>query len=161
VRYGPNNSDPTRLWGWWSVSLLSYPVGGADVHLEDFDIANIPLVSPASGSTVTLPYTFYWTKRPATPTDSYEWDLYSDQYNAYTSLLGYVDGVNILSIPSVFPPGVEYYWDVWVYGPGGGAGECFEAWYITFTNTGQIESVQLSTRPAGAEIKDKPMRGTR
>ena len=53
-----------------------YEISGSDLQMEDFDIADIQLVSPPDGATVSLPTTFQWITRPATPTDDYEFDLY-------------------------------------------------------------------------------------
>jgi hypothetical protein len=42
----------------------------------DFDIKDVPLVSPNNDVTVSLPRTFSWQKRSATTNDSYALYLY-------------------------------------------------------------------------------------
>jgi hypothetical protein len=135
VRYlndsnGGNILNTNYLWGWWSFVITSYSPS-ASVAGGDFDIANIPFVSPASGITTTLPTTFQWTPRVATPLDSYEFDLYDSAY--YTSPhLGYVSSYTLTSLPPGFSFGAEYAWVVLVYNPDGGCGVSFPAQLVTF-----------------------------
>ncbi|MBI5034279.1 MAG: S8 family serine peptidase [Chloroflexi bacterium] len=126
VRYS-NSSTSSRLSGWWTQSLTSY-TAGTNVAIGDFDLANIPLSSPGSGSTVTLPYTFYWTRRTATTSDSYEYNLFDPADSnpwAYTSPLGYVNNYTVNSRPSGFYTGVTYGWLVGVYSLDGGYGQSY------------------------------------
>jgi hypothetical protein len=44
--------------------------------MGSFDIADITLTSPSPGATVKLPYNFQWNRRTATPSDSYEFNLF-------------------------------------------------------------------------------------
>lgn len=53
----------TRLNFYATSNILSYPVAGAALHHEDFDLAPILQVSPANGATVGLPRTFTWQRR--------------------------------------------------------------------------------------------------
>jgi hypothetical protein len=75
VRFQNSTSGPdTQLWYWATRVLTSYSAGCA-VGIGNFDIANVPQVSPSAYATVALPYTFQWTRRTATPSDSYVFEL--------------------------------------------------------------------------------------
>jgi hypothetical protein len=156
VRYRNTGGVPGRLWFWGTRTLTSY-AAGSDVEIGNFDIADIPLVSPPAGATVALPYTFQWVRRPATPSDTYELDLYDptdgDPY-AYTNLLGYVNGVTITGLPSGFSPGALYVWEIWVYSPDGGFGISYESRAVTFSNTGASAVVTSQS----AQLKPAPVR---
>lgn len=60
VRYQNSSYVPNRLTYWGTRVITSY-TAGSEVAIGDFDIADVPLVSPASGASVTLPYTFHLT----------------------------------------------------------------------------------------------------
>jgi len=62
VRYGPNNSDSRYVFAWYGPDITTYTAGLA-VAGGDFDIANVVLLSPAPGATVSLPVTFNWQRR--------------------------------------------------------------------------------------------------
>ena len=114
-----NANNPNYLWLWLCRYITSYSAG-ATLPGGDFDIANIFLVSPNPGASVTLPATFRWTRRSVTA-DSYRLVLYYADLDeiAFTNLLGYVDGVTITSIPPTWPSGASYRW--WIeahYGDG-------------------------------------------
>lgn len=135
-----------RLRVWGTRELTSYTEGMA-VHIGDFDIADVPLVAPFGNVTVSLPYTFQWTPRPAAPSDSYSLAIYDptdmDPY-AYTNPLGYVGNVNVTHLPPGFSPGVQYRWEVLIWSPDGGVGISREARNITFSNVGSGATVQHS-----------------
>ncbi len=155
VLYRNTGGTPGRLWVWGTRVLTSYTAGDS-VGIGDFDIADIALVSPAAGATVALPYTFQWTRRPATPSDSYEFDLYDypdgDPYFYTDPPLGYVSAYTLNGLPSGFSTGVQYAWDIWVYSPDGGYGISYWSYYVTFSNTGMsftgaMQSVLPKTVP--------------
>jgi hypothetical protein len=157
VRY-MNGVDNTRLSFWGTRVLTSYTTGNC-VGIGDFDLANIPLVSPANAATVSPPQTFSWTPRSATPADSYEFDLFNPSnpptYTPawWTSPLGYVSSYSLNSLLSGFNVGTPYGWFMAVYSPDGGYGESFYYRQITFSNAGLSPSLRmpLSPRPAGRE----------
>lgn len=62
VVYGPNDTDPSNIYVWYGPDITTY-VAGTRVAAGDFDIANVALLSPASGATVALPATFTWQRR--------------------------------------------------------------------------------------------------
>lgn len=135
VRYSNTSDTSGRLWVWWTRELTSYSPGDA-VEIGDFDIADIALLSPVDGATVSLPYSFRWTPRPATPSDQYEFNLYdfdeSGPYFFTDPPLGYVGSYTLGSLPEGFASGVPYGWEVWVYSPDGGSGISYELRLVTF-----------------------------
>jgi hypothetical protein len=132
-----NNTNPAFLY-YWQTALLTSFTASMGVTMGGFDIANIPLVSPFPGASVALPYTFQWTPRPATPSDSYEFNLYYQSGSPWwwTPKLGYVGSYILSSLPAGFYPGSNYGWYVAVYSPDGGYGESFYYRNVMFSNTG-------------------------
>ena len=146
VRYENGNNgnlDVTDyLSAWYSFQLSSY-TAGTSVHGGDFDIADIVQVSPDSSATVTLPQTFTWTRRSATTSDSYAFNLYDpdDSNTEYESeKLGYVDNYTLNSLPSGFVYDKQYAWYVKAYAPDDGFGYPYYARYITFTGGGATDT---------------------
>ncbi len=115
-------TDTLRTWS--TASITTYVAGG-NILAGNFDIADIPLVQPTAIATVTLPATFQWTVRPATPSDNYFLELKVPGLpTTWTSpSLGYV-GTYVLSapLPTGFTTGVQYDWFVKVTSPNGGTG---------------------------------------
>ncbi|MGC9336441.1 MAG: hypothetical protein ACP5JJ_20070 [Anaerolineae bacterium] len=153
--YG-NTSDPNCLAFWGSFDITSYIAGGS-VAGGDFDIANIPLVRPDPGATVTLPQVFEWERRSATTSDSYEFNLFDpDDLNpwAWTEPLGYVNGYTLTSLPSGFSTGTEYGWNLWVYGPEGGAGASYYYRTVTFSGDTPSEGIHGQVTYQGEPVAD-------
>lgn len=136
VRY-LNPTNPAFLYIWQTAQLTSY-TAGTSVTIGDFDLFDIPLVSPTSMQIVSLPYAFQWTPRPATPSDSYEFNLYYQTGNPWwwTPHLGYVGAYTLNSLPPGFTPNTLYRWYAAVYSPDGGYGESFYYRNVSFWNTG-------------------------
>ena len=138
VRYSNTNGTPGQLWLWATRTLTSY-TAGSNVVIGNFDIADIALVSPTDGATVALPFTFLWTPRPATPSDTYEFDLYdpADGNPIFFTdpPLGYVGNYTLNGLPSGFHRNVQYGWEIWVYDPDGGSGLSYETRGVSFSNT--------------------------
>jgi hypothetical protein len=135
VRY-TNTLDPSRLFTWHTRRLDSF-TAGSEVNIGDFDIGDITLVSPAAGASVRLPQTFQWTARAASPTDSYEFNIYdpSDPYTWFWTdpPLGYVSSYRVTGLPG-FSIAYPYFWEIWVYSPDGGYGISYETRTIIFTS---------------------------
>lgn len=116
VRYLNEPADPNPdagyLWSWWGNRLATYTAGAA-VRGGDFDVADIPLVSPADEAAVTLPAQFCWTPRGVAG-DNYRLALYNwlTDETATTAYLGNVACVNLTGIPAGWPSGETYTW--WV-----------------------------------------------
>jgi hypothetical protein len=109
------NPGPGYLWSWVGNRLAAY-TAGTTLAGGDFDVADIPLVSPADGASVTLPATFCWTPRSVT-SDNYSLMFYypaTDEVAA-TDYLGYVSCVTVTGLPSGWPSGATYQWWVRVY----------------------------------------------
>ena len=131
----PNSSTSNRLLTWHTQTLSTYRIG-TNFNLGNFDLADVVGQSPSSGQALTLPYTFTWTKRPATPSDSYEleiFDLDNDPYFS-TPQLGYADSHALGAMPTGFSPNETYYWDIQVHSPDGGFGASFSLYAFTFAN---------------------------
>jgi len=128
--YGGGRSD--RVTVYFSRWLQNYTAGDT-VYIGSFDIGNIEL--KPTGGTVTFPYTFEWTKRTATPTDSYQFQLSGD--NPHLSFqspnLGYTGSFTVDELPPGFNYGVSYNWSIGVFDPDGGYGVSFDFPYVTFT----------------------------
>ncbi len=130
VRFvNPATTADGRLSAWFTPVINNY---GADriVYLDDFDIADVRLNTPNPGAKVALPYTFYWTMRPATPGDSYQFELFDPDYGSVdflSPLLGYKNKY----VLNHLPPGVDkkrydfYGWGVRVNSSNGGYGTSF------------------------------------
>ena len=121
VRYA-NTGDLDRLSYWYTKQLTSFDAGVGDT-LATFDIANVPLLSPAPNAVLTLPVTFQWGVRPTTPGDSYELRLY-DPVNYFLITVapqGYVGSTTLFSWiliePAWFQWWIVVYPVVGEYGP--------------------------------------------
>ncbi len=152
------NTDNSNYLGAWVTADFSSYSAGATVAAGDFDIADVPLVAPAAGAQVALPYTFQWTPRAASPTDNYVLELFDTMglhvwwTNPY---LGYVDHYALPSLPpGGFTTGVVYLWAIVVYGPdGSSSGVTHGARPVIFTSSGlgnQLREVPVSHSPTCA-----------
>jgi len=163
LRYQNTTNNTNRLTTWHTPEITSYSAGGT-VGLPTFDVANIGLVSPAPGAAVALPATFTWNKRGATPSDQYEFNLFEPNtgspYFFTQPPLGYVDSFTLNSLPGGFSPDVWYVWDLWVYGPSGGFGVSYYAYYIRFSSAGleiiRTEAAPLDTAARGVDLPVTP-----
>lgn len=150
VRYvNPSNTDSTRLCCWFTRPLDS-SVNGTIVAAGDFDLANIQLQSPNPGDTISVYVPFQWAARYASPSDSYELDLF-DPNNAntawYSPHLGYVGSYAINHPLTGFNPHQLYGWWVGVYSLDGGFGESFYARGVYFDDTIQPGSQPEILKP--------------
>ena len=115
VRYENTALNPARLVRWNSFRINSY-TAGFTAWGGDFDIQNVTLITPASGTTTKLPVTFSWAGRN-TGGDAYSFFLF-DPNNAeplYDS--GIVSGASytLSALPSGFSFSKPYGWSVRVY----------------------------------------------
>lgn len=144
-----NSSDPNRLCCWFTRMLSSY-TAGTTVAIGDFDIANIQLQSPNPGATISVYVPFQWATRNASPSDSYEFNLF-DPYNAntywYSPHLGFVGSYSINHSLPGFNPHQLYGWYVGVYSPDGGYGESYYARGVYFDDTIQPGSQPQILKP--------------
>ncbi len=114
-----NSADPSFVPHCPGPLLTSYSAG-ARMAGGDFDIANIPLISPLNGTTIALPYTFQWTPRLGVPSDSYRLEMFAGNGATWwdTPPLGYVGQYALNSLPYGLSYGTRYWWRVWVGAPG-------------------------------------------
>lgn len=142
-----------RLWYWQTRSLITYTFG-SQVQLGNFDIGDIKLISPTLPVTVTLPVTFSWKVRSASPSDSYEFDLYEPQNgspNFYTKPpLGHVGSYQLKGLPAGFLMNKRYAWEVWAYAPDNAFGISLEARPVAFASSASPPSM-LMGNPSGVK----------
>ena len=159
VRFtNPNTtSDDGRLFRWYTREITAYQPNFA-VPIGDFDIANIVYNSPAPGASVGLPFNFQWNARPSTPSDSYEFDLFSTTSNAPSFFtnppLGYVSSYVLPGLPGGFNPGTTYGWSVVAYSPDGGFGIAY--WYYTVTFTNALTGLPSASSAHAGRTADLP-----
>jgi hypothetical protein len=126
VRFWNDEAASNRIYFWGTAVLTAY--NGEDVHIGDFDIADITKVAPGDGATTSLPKTFLWIMRSGVPTDNYELNLFnpadSDIYWYMT--VGHIASFVLNCVPANFSTGTTYGWYMGVYSPDGGYG------YTTF-----------------------------
>lgn len=152
-----NQNDPNHLFYWDTRDLTTY-TANTSVNIGNFDIADIDLIAPASGMTVTLPYTFTWTPRPGVAGDNYEFNLYDYNNESlwfHTNGLGPVGTYQLPGLPAGFALNTRYVWEVWVYGPGGygpdaAYGVSHSLYYIAFSSgpAGVVERLPAQLLPA-------------
>jgi hypothetical protein len=146
-----NADNPDYLFAWYASNITAY-TAGSRVPGGDFDIADIPLVSPGDGASVTLPTTFSWTKRNVTA-DSYTLVLVYFSWPVLevstTPLLGYVDDVTITDLPSGWPSGGTFLW--WVEAHHGDGTENVGVAY----GTGEV-TIFYSFAQAGSDVFTLP-----
>ncbi len=129
-----NNVPPVianTLRQWQTPAIQSYSTGQV-FNMGNFDIGDVALGEPNSGTPITLPVTFYWTKRSQAPSDSYIFYIYEyiqgdpNPYRLkyYTDPLGYVDSYEVLKsqLPGDLVSKKLYYWYLTIIGPMGSTG---------------------------------------
>jgi uncharacterized repeat protein (TIGR01451 family) len=144
------NSANSALLSLWKTRQLTSYTASSNVVIGDFDLANVYMTSPAPGTTVSLPYTFQWNVRPATSSDSYEFNLYHSSGAPYWSTvppLGYAGSYTLNSLPADFNPSIWYRWYVAVRSPDGGYGESYYVRDVMFSNTGSAPQPKMPTNP--------------
>ena len=140
VLYRNVEDDLSRLSS-WSTRVLTSFTAGQSVPIGDFDLANFSQTTPGSTSYVSLPRAFGWDFRPATPDDTFDFNLFDpDDGNPFfwtNPPLGHVNGYTLNSLPGGFSTNTWYGWFPGVYSPDGGYGEPYYFWWVAFSNAGQ------------------------
>lgn len=114
-----------RIW-YWGTKIISTYSAGDNVHIGDFDIADVGDMSPEDEDTVSLEKDFEWDKRPNTPTDLYELNLFNPSGDEYWfSTVGDNNSHKVNCLPQGFNTGTDYGWYVGIYSPDGGYGYSF------------------------------------
>lgn len=138
VRYGPQNTIPSRVSSWLTRAISSY-TAGMQVDIGDFDLADITLQSPMSGAKLSLPQQFTWNMRAGMSLDNYEFNLFDPANPSVinsSAPLGTINSYTLSTLPAPFRANVPYGWYVGVYGPDNGYGVSYYYRSITFLNTG-------------------------
>ena len=131
-------SSNINLQSWTTPALTSY-LSNTLVTMETFDIAGINHVAPTDSTSVTLPYDFQWTTRPATPQDHYSVTFFGPvQFNGAD--VGYSGSYTLQSLPpgAPFGPSHSYLWKVAINWPDGSIGyeNLSSASQVYFNNSG-------------------------
>jgi hypothetical protein len=152
VRFRRGSLDDRYLSYWLAPLIASYTAGDS-VAGGDFDVANVDLLSPSSGATVSFPATFAWQPRGIAG-DSYALQIYDTDSDTWwrSEDLGAVGSFELTSLPSGFVYGEPYRWIVLVSGPdGSGASHYFRD--VTFapsaSDTPTPTPTRTPTAPAG------------
>jgi hypothetical protein len=88
---------------------------------------------------VSLPYTFQWVRRPATPGDSYGIEVYdpTDYDPRWVGpLVGYNGSYTLSSLNAALSTNTQYAWDVIISAADGGSGVSRIARQVRFSNRG-------------------------
>ena len=122
VKYGYNATNDDFVSIWWGPDVVGYKAGQW-ANGGEFDILDIPLVSPPDDAQLSLPVTFTWTPRP------YDFEHYylriydhtaGNSWAWWSGDLGYDDSLTLTTLPDGMQTGKQYQWDVWAeYGPAG------------------------------------------
>jgi hypothetical protein len=151
-----NPGDDNLLAAWFTRELTAYNHGDS-VNIGDFDVANIPLGAPPPGAVLTLPNLFTWGFRPATPYDSFEFNLLDPQdgnpWFWTDPPLGHVNEYGLHFLPAGFETHTWYGWYVAVHSPDGGYGVSYYFRWINFSGAplGGIEAHMGTGVLAGSE----------
>ena len=126
----------------WRTQIIQIYTTNQVFNIGNFDIADVILGEPNSGTPQMLPLTFYWTKRNKTPSDSYIFYIYEYKYGDqnpyillyYTDPLGYVNSLQLLKseLPDSMVSGKQYYWYLTIQGPGGATGRASSMHGVAF-----------------------------
>ncbi|MCP4539728.1 MAG: hypothetical protein GY832_21530 [Chloroflexi bacterium] len=119
------NVDDSNHLSYWSSFAITHYVEGSNVRGGDFDIADVQLVEHSQ--MVTLPFTFEWQRRIASPHDDYTFEVYKQleymRFPWHTAFdLGYVGSHTLETLPYDFELDTEYQWDLHIKNPDGGFG---------------------------------------
>jgi hypothetical protein len=153
----PNAENVASRLSYWAGFLIDTYTAGDEIPGADFDIANITLANPPPAAVVTLPTTFTWNPRPATPTDNYELNIIGDSkedqghtYFYTNPPLGYIGVYTLDTLQGEMVYNESYGWTIWAYGPGGSLsagnfGVSYFAYGVTF-----VQSAASNHTPAPA-----------
>ncbi len=140
VRFENSNRGDAYLHAWYTRDLTTYTAGDS-VNIGDFDLANFSHTAPPAGATVPLPQSFSWAFRPATPADSFDFNLFDaddgDPFFWTDPPLGHVNSYTLPSLPGGFSTHTLYGWFPGVYSPDGGYGEPYYFYWVVFSSAGQ------------------------
>lgn len=155
VRWVNGNANSSQL-AFWGCDAITAFTNDTSAFQCSFDIDNVEMSTPAPGTTVPLPYTFYWNRRAFT-SDSYEYDLEDPSDSDpwwWTDPLGYVDHYLLFELPDGFVTNQQYGWSIWVHGVNG-VGASYYIRYVTFSTSGiMVASIQDIPRNTQKHLND-------
>jgi hypothetical protein len=142
----PDSPNPGAgcLLSWVANRITSYDAGTTFAG-GDFDVADVPLVSPATQASVALPAQFCWQPRGIAG-DTYQLQVYNValQSGATHGYRGPDSCVTIASLPGGWSSG-NYLWSVVVY-----QGDPVEGLPANFGTTYNVWPVTISVSQSGA-----------
>jgi hypothetical protein len=154
-----NETDPTRLWVWDTRELTSFSTGSV-VNIGNFDLANVVFSSPAPGSEAVPPQSFQWSRRPTTPSDSYQFnllDIYDNNPSFVGPPVGYASSYTLGSLPAGFQYCNPYFWGVKVNSPDGGWGMSYYVYLVTLHQTA-LSGIHGCVTEDGTPRSDVPVK---
>ncbi len=159
VFYGPNETDPSLVALWYGPEVTSY-TAGANVPAGDFDIANVLLLSPAAGATVTLPATFTWQRRNLSG-DTYR-VLFMDEEGMdwwQTNDLGDVGSYTLPGLGPGMAYDTPYYWFMAVFRGPESFGYSYYMRRVTFVpgswSDGATSAADLPAAQSGPRLRPR------
>ena len=153
ARYGTNTVDTNLLFSWYGPIISDF-LAGDSVFGGDFDIGDVPLISPQSGAKVKLPAKISWEKRDL-PGDTYRVAIIDQDEELFwrTIDLGDVDSFDFHSLAPDMLYNKQYAWYVEVYRGPDSFGESFMLNDIIFLPGNQQQNTD-------AQIEDVFSRGS-
>ncbi len=144
VRFGPNKTEPKYVYSWYGPLIMKFNPGDS-VSGGTFDIADIPLKLPQSGSVRSLPVTFTWDKRDFAVEDYRVVLLDSDTGQTWdTKFVRDKEVFTVVSLASDIKYGEKYDWYMEVFSEVDSFGESFMTNNIVFnesaTHTANLNS---------------------
>jgi hypothetical protein len=130
-----------RLAVWYTRALTDFSV--STINIGDFDIVNVSLMDPTSGSVISLPQDFdWWARQPMELqyTDRFQLEIFDPSggpADFKSPILGaWVTGYILNQLPTGFGTMLYYAWTVWVISPDGGSGLAYYYNLIAFSYSG-------------------------
>jgi uncharacterized protein YfaP (DUF2135 family) len=156
VRYGSNITDTRYVYMWYGRDITTYTAGQV-ANSVGFDIANVPLVAPAHGATVSLPVLVSWVKR-STP-HNYWLHTYDAQSYWETPTLGDVTQVFLSALGAGMLLNTPYHWTLYVQDAPSSFGISYEARRVTFVSASATPTTTslVPTRTATATATRTPI----
>jgi hypothetical protein len=133
VLFGPNRTNPRRVFAWYGPDITSYRKGASQPG-GDFDVGDIVGYKPTANAALKPPATFRWFPRPVS--DTYRLRLFEPAgSSAWTSDdLGHV-GQATINLPAGANFGTVYGWTVRAFDGPTSFGDAYYYSPFTFSRT--------------------------
>jgi len=135
-----NAGDQNRLGGYLTQGLSSY-ITGDTVHIGDFDITDIDLLSPPEASMLPLPISFSWEPAPIWNFQGYALEIFGDNFDPYFGDFSFETNYELTVLPPEFLNNTLYGWDAGIFDWFGGFGWSFTIRGIQILSPGMNESL--------------------